>query len=109
LQALADNFPRLTNQGIARVGGVAYDRLISGDFGAEVQAQALADQEAVGNQYRDRQSQKLLDVFADAHGRPAETVEELSQWSRRKPAKLRSLTISIRAARSFQPHDPPRN
>ena len=31
--------------------------------------------------YRLAQAQKMLDLFEDAHGRPARTIEELSEWT----------------------------
>jgi hypothetical protein len=38
-----------------------------------------ADREA-GERVRLAQAQKLLDLFEDANGRPAETMEELTEW-----------------------------
>ena len=35
-----------------------------------------------GEKYRIAQAQKLLDLFSDAHGRPAETLDELEDWAR---------------------------
>jgi hypothetical protein len=33
------------------------------------------------HRYRLAVAQKMLDVFEDAHGRPARTLEELSDWA----------------------------
>jgi hypothetical protein len=34
-----------------------------------------------GNAKRLKQAQKILDLFADVHGRPARTPEELEKWA----------------------------
>ena len=41
---------------------------------------ALAEEKAAES-YRDAQAQKLLDLFKEAHGREATSVEELSAWA----------------------------
>jgi hypothetical protein len=40
----------------------------------------FSDAEA-GKKYRFAQIQKMLDIFEQAHGRPAETIEEFEKWS----------------------------
>jgi hypothetical protein len=37
--------------------------------------------ESDAHQYRLAQAQKILDVSEDAHGRPADTLEELTAWA----------------------------
>jgi hypothetical protein len=39
------------------------------------------DDASIGHNYRLAQAQKLLDVFEEAHGRPAQTYEELEDWA----------------------------
>ncbi len=38
------------------------------------------DDQIHAHRYRLAQAQRLLDLFKDAHGRPAATVDELEQW-----------------------------
>jgi hypothetical protein len=39
----------------------------------------MSDEEA-GHQYRLLQAQRMLDLFKEANGRPAETTDELTAW-----------------------------
>jgi hypothetical protein len=40
----------------------------------------MTTEEEAAREYRRAQTQKLLDLFRGAHGRPAKTVEELEAW-----------------------------
>lgn len=40
----------------------------------------MSDDKADAEAYRLRQAQKLLELFEGANGRPAKTMDELTQW-----------------------------